>query len=151
MRGIMRSSRNRLSEHLAKSRTACHRDRYFASGAVFRDGRFATGGATQSGARTCLLRSPDSLRDRGKSDCETGPPKLAILPSPQALTETAWQALLEYVDDGGNLLITGSVDRDEHWRIVGRAANLKVDAGRLSHSCFTMRRECRRPQHSCLV
>ena len=57
-----------------------------------------------------------------------GAPKLVILPSPQALTEVAWQALLKYVDDGGNLLVSGSVDRDEHWRIVGRAANLKVDA-----------------------
>ena len=53
-----------------------------------------------------------------------GNPKLAILPSAQALTETAWQALLKYVDGGGNLLITGPVDRDEHWQRVNRAAEL---------------------------
>jgi Beta-galactosidase len=53
-----------------------------------------------------------------------GNPKLAILPSAQALTEKAWQALLKYVDDGGNLLITGPVDRDEHWQRVNRAAEL---------------------------
>ena len=53
-----------------------------------------------------------------------GSPKLAILPSAQALTEKAWQALLKYVDDGGNLLITGPVDRDEHWQRVNRAAEL---------------------------
>jgi hypothetical protein len=53
-----------------------------------------------------------------------GVPRLAILPSPQALTENCWQALLRYVDAGGNLLITGPVDRDEHWRNVPRIANL---------------------------
>ena len=42
-----------------------------------------------------------------------GSPKLAILPSAQALTERAWQQLLKFVDEGGNLLITGPVDRDE--------------------------------------
>jgi hypothetical protein len=53
-----------------------------------------------------------------------GSPKLAILPSPQALSETAWRALLKYVDQGGSLLITGPVDRDEHWQMVHRAAEL---------------------------
>lgn len=55
-----------------------------------------------------------------------GTPKLAILPSPQALSEAAWRALLNYVDAGGCLLITGPVDRDEHWQIVHRAAELGV-------------------------
>jgi Beta-galactosidase len=53
-----------------------------------------------------------------------GSPKLAILPSPQALTEKAWQSLLKYVDDGGNLLITGPVERDEHWQMVDRASHV---------------------------
>ncbi len=53
-----------------------------------------------------------------------GAPKLAILPSPQALSEPAWQTLLKYVDAGGNLLVTGPIDRDEHWQIVRRAAAL---------------------------
>jgi len=57
-----------------------------------------------------------------------GSPKLAILPSPQALTEKAWQALLKYAHDGGNLLITGPLDRDEHRHPVSRAAALKLDA-----------------------
>jgi hypothetical protein len=57
-----------------------------------------------------------------------GSPKLAILPSPQALTQTAWQILLKYAYDGGNLLITGSVDRDEHWHVVSRMAELKLNA-----------------------
>lgn len=57
-----------------------------------------------------------------------GSPRLAILPSPQALTETAWRFLLKYVSEGGNLLVTGPVDRDEHWHGRMRAAELKVDA-----------------------
>ncbi len=55
-----------------------------------------------------------------------GSPKLAILPSPQALTEHASFELLRYVEEGGNLLITGPVDRDEHWQIIPRAENLGI-------------------------
>ncbi len=57
-----------------------------------------------------------------------GTPKLAILPSPQALSETAWRALLHYVDAGGDLLITGPLDRDEHWQIAHRTADLGLAA-----------------------
>ena len=57
-----------------------------------------------------------------------GTPKLAILPSPQALAETTWKALLAYVSGGGNLLITGPLDRDEHWQLVPRAASANLDA-----------------------
>jgi hypothetical protein len=56
-----------------------------------------------------------------------GSPKLVILPSPQALTETAWQTLLKYANDGGNLLVTGPVDRNEHWQPVARAALVRLD------------------------
>jgi len=57
-----------------------------------------------------------------------GSPRLAILPSPQALGEPAWRELLQYVDAGGNLLITGPVDRDEHWQVVSRARDLGLPA-----------------------
>jgi hypothetical protein len=57
-----------------------------------------------------------------------GTPRLAILPSPQALTDKAWRALLEYTNGGGNLLITGPVEYDEHWHSAGRAAQLKLEA-----------------------
>jgi len=58
-----------------------------------------------------------------------GSPKLAILPSPQALGDSAWKELLKYVQAGGNLLITGPVERDEHWQQMHRA----VDVGLASH------------------
>jgi Beta-galactosidase len=57
-----------------------------------------------------------------------GSPKLVILPSPQALNQSTWQALLDYVNGGGNLLITGPLDRDEHWRVVSRAHDLGLAA-----------------------
>jgi endo-1,4-beta-mannosidase len=68
---------------------------------------------------------------------DLGSPKLAILPSPQVLTEPAWQSLLAYVRNGGSLLITGPVSRDEHMRLVNRTAPLKLDAATVplaSHS-----------------
>jgi len=70
-----------------------------------------------------------------------GAPKLAILPSPQALSEPAWSALLKYVDAGGNLLITGPVDRDEHWQIVHRtkALNLRAHVEPLTYHDATIR------------
>lgn len=57
-----------------------------------------------------------------------GSPKLVILPSPQALADSTWQSLLAYVNAGGNLLITGPVERDPHWHPAARAASVKLDA-----------------------
>ena len=44
------------------------------------------------------------------------------------MAETTWAALLKYADAGGALLITGPVERDEHWHIATRAAGLKQNA-----------------------
>jgi hypothetical protein len=57
-----------------------------------------------------------------------GQPKLAILPSPQVLDDTAWKQLLAYVSQGGTLLVTGSVDRDPYWRYTTRMKDLGVDS-----------------------
>jgi len=57
-----------------------------------------------------------------------GSPRLVILPSPQALSENSWQALLKYAKDGGNLLITGPLSRDEHWQGRDRAKDLGLSA-----------------------
>jgi hypothetical protein len=53
-----------------------------------------------------------------------GAPQLVILPSPQSLNETTWQALLAYVKSGGSLLITGPLSRDEHWQLRDRARDV---------------------------
>jgi hypothetical protein len=55
-------------------------------------------------------------------------PKLVILPSPQALSDGAWAALLQYANDGGTLLVTGSVERDAHWRVTQRFLQLGAAA-----------------------
>jgi len=55
-----------------------------------------------------------------------GEPKLAILPSAQALGDTAWNALLKYVENGGTLLLTGPVNRGEHWQTIDRCTQLGV-------------------------
>jgi len=57
-----------------------------------------------------------------------GSPRLVILPSAQALRESTWQALLVYVRNGGNLLVTGPVSRDEHWHLVDRYSPLGIQA-----------------------
>ena len=57
-----------------------------------------------------------------------GSPKLVILPSPQALGETAWNELLKYVEAGGTLVVTGPVDRDEHWQVTNRTTALGLKA-----------------------
>jgi hypothetical protein len=55
-------------------------------------------------------------------------PRLVILPSAHALSEEAWNALLQYVSGGGTLLVTGSVERDAHWRATQRLAALGASA-----------------------
>lgn len=57
-----------------------------------------------------------------------GSPKLTILPSPQCLTQAAWSELLKYVEGGGNLLITGPVERDEHWQRKARTTAVGMTA-----------------------
>jgi hypothetical protein len=59
---------------------------------------------------------------------DLGSPKLVILPSPQGLSQTAWDALMDYVARGGTLLVTGPVNRDEHWQPVDRLTPLGVKA-----------------------
>ena len=59
---------------------------------------------------------------------ELGTPQLVFLPSSQGLTDKAWNELLGYVARGGTLLVTGPVDRDEHWQPVNRAEALGVKA-----------------------
>jgi hypothetical protein len=59
---------------------------------------------------------------------ELGQPKLVILPAPQVLSDAAWQQLLDYVNRGGTLLVSGPISRNEHWQFVDRLASLDVKA-----------------------
>lgn len=51
---------------------------------------------------------------------EVGDAKLIVLPSPRVLTEKCWQTLLQKVEAGATLLVTGFIEADEHWRPVAR-------------------------------
>jgi hypothetical protein len=73
------------------------------------------------------LEQPCSLIAENQID-KLGSPKLVILPSAQALREFTWQALLRYVKNGGQLLVTGPVSRDEHWHLVDRYTPLGLHA-----------------------
>jgi hypothetical protein len=57
-----------------------------------------------------------------------GAPQLVILPSPESLNENTWQALLAYVKNGGHLLVTGPVSRNEHWQFRDRPHELGLNA-----------------------
>jgi hypothetical protein len=65
-------------------------------------------------------RVPGSILPENQIE-KLGNPKLVILPSPQALIEKTWKFLMAYVNQGGHLLVTGPVERDEHWQRVRRA------------------------------
>ncbi len=49
-----------------------------------------------------------------------GSPKLIILPSPSALTEDAWRAIIARVQAGAVLLVTGPFDGDAHFHATAR-------------------------------
>jgi hypothetical protein len=70
-----------------------------------------------------------------------GSPRLVILPSPQALNDSTWQSLLKYVSAGGNLLITGPLERDEHWHLLPRAntIGLRADLAPLTYHSAELR------------
>jgi hypothetical protein len=56
--------------------------------------------------------------------------RLLVLPAAQALSTEAWNALLAQVAAGAALLVTGAVERDQHWQVVPRAAGLVPGATR---------------------
>ena len=45
---------------------------------------------------------------------------LLIVPSPRVLTDQCWQILLEEVNHGATVAITGAIDRNDHWLPVSR-------------------------------
>jgi hypothetical protein len=58
---------------------------------------------------------------------QLGSPKLILLPSPFGLTEVAWQAILDHVNEGAVLLVTGPFDFDAHMHPTGRRSAIGLD------------------------
>jgi hypothetical protein len=54
-------------------------------------------------------------------------PRLLMLPSARVLTDKAWESLLGLVERGSALLITGSIDADEHWLDRPRLKQLGIE------------------------
>ena len=57
---------------------------------------------------------------------ESQRPKLVVVPSPRILTAEAWARLMEWVEEGSILLVSGVIDEDEHWLPAARSAALGV-------------------------
>lgn len=55
-------------------------------------------------------------------------PQLLILPSARVLTDEAWDELLEIVERGAVLLLTGAIDANEHWLERPRLKQLGINA-----------------------
>ncbi len=64
-------------------------------------------------------------------DALTHPPRLIVLPAPQALKESAWQKILSLVRSGSTLLVSGAVDADEYRLPVERLRSIGIDAATL--------------------
>ena len=56
-----------------------------------------------------------------------GDPKLIVLPSPFAMSESAWQAILSKVEAGATLLVSGRFDEDPHFQATGRQNRVGLD------------------------
>jgi hypothetical protein len=59
---------------------------------------------------------------------EFTPGVLILLPCPQVFTNAAWSILMSAVRSGATLLVTGVIDRDEHWIPVDRSSKLGLRA-----------------------
>lgn len=55
-------------------------------------------------------------------------PQLLLLPSARVLTDQAFARLIEIVEKGAVLLLTGAIDADEHWLARPRLKQLGIDA-----------------------
>jgi hypothetical protein len=81
--------------------------------------------AQQAAVRTLYAEAHGSAYAVGEYQIDQlGTPRLILLPSPYALTDTAWSALLVHVRDGATLLITGPFDADAHLHPTPRATQL---------------------------
>jgi hypothetical protein len=78
--------------------------------------------ATKRAVRVMHYECLTAMRAAGEYalEREFTPARLILLPSPQVLTSEAWNVLLAAVRKGSTLLVTGVIDRDEHWMQVER-------------------------------
>ncbi|TLY32461.1 MAG: glycoside hydrolase, partial [Ignavibacteria bacterium] len=58
----------------------------------------------------------------------SGSPKLLIMPSPRTMNQQCWERLLSCAERGSTVLLTGTIDADDHWLPVERSKTLGVEA-----------------------
>jgi hypothetical protein len=85
--------------------------------------------AQQASVRAMTVAHHGSLKVIAENQLEhLGHPKLVVVPSPQALTQAAWERLQQYAAKGGSLMVTGPFERDEQWLHVDRLQPLNITA-----------------------
>ena len=98
--------------------------------------------AQQSAVRAMAVAHHGPLKVVAENQLERlGHPKLVVVPSPQALTQAAWERLHQYATKGGTLLITGPFERDEHWLRVERLHALGINASTVAFDSATVQME----------
>lgn len=90
---------------------------------------FATA-ATKRAVRVMHYDCLTAMRAAGEYalEREFAPGRLILLPCPQVLTAAAWKVLLAAARNGATMLVTGVIDRDEHWMPVERSRELGLRA-----------------------
>jgi hypothetical protein len=86
--------------------------------------------ATRRAVRVMHYECLTAMRAAGEYalDREFTPARLILLPCPQVLAPAAWKVLLAAVRNGATLLVTGVIDRDEHWIPVERSREFGLGA-----------------------
>ncbi len=82
--------------------------------------------ATKRAVRVMHYECLTAMRAAGEYALEREfiPGRLILLPCAQVITRAAWNVLLAAVRNGATLLVTGVIDRDEHWLPANRSREL---------------------------
>lgn len=95
---------------------------------------FSTRNYATEATRRCVrvmhyrLNTPMAAVSEYRLESILNPPKLIILPSPRTFNEKAWNTLLQIVEQGSTLLVTGIIDADDHWVPVERLRQFDLEA-----------------------
>ncbi|MBI1807142.1 MAG: cellulase family glycosylhydrolase [Ignavibacteria bacterium] len=89
--------------------------------------QFSTRNLTTEATKKCVrvlsyrLNTPVRGVSEYRMDTVHVLPKLVVVPSPRTLNQKAWEGLMDIVEQGTVMLITGVIDSDDHWLPIGRS------------------------------
>lgn len=85
--------------------------------------------ATRKCARVLTFNMKKGFLGFGDYDLDKiGNPKLIIFPSPRAIPDETWEALMKKAEEGSTVLITGPVNYDGHWALADRSHDTGLHA-----------------------